>query len=271
MFPILLHIKANALLPEIIIPTFMFMMMMSGLAATFYLYFRAPKMGFSQVVVLDVGMIGIACGLAGGRLFHVFFEAWYFYREDYGRILEIWRGGFVSYGAFIGGGSSIFLYLLLRKLPMLKYADFISLSLPICVFFVRVGCLGAGCCYGTPTDFFIHLVFDKLHPAAGQADYSGMAIHATQVYEMLYAVGIFIFINWYHARKKFDGQIILLFFMMYAFCRFLMEFLRGDGDRVLYWNDTISTGQIVSVLVFTFCSISYAFLNHRANQRRPAA
>lgn len=265
MFPNLIYIHEGAFWPEIILPTFTFMMMMAGLSSTFYGYFRAPKLGFSQVVALDVGMLGIIFGVLGGRLFHVFFESWSFYKDDYSRIFEFWRGGFVSYGAFMGGGLAVIIYLLVRKLPFWKYADFIGLCLPLCVVSIRIGCLGAGCCYGHPTDFFIHIVFKHLYSAPGDPNYSGLPVHPTQIYEMLYGLGLFIFLNVYYFRKKFDGQIIMLFFMIYAFCRFFLEFLRGDRDRILYWNDSVSTGQIVSVLVFVLCGTIY-FLRARTSQ-----
>lgn len=254
MFPVLINY------PPIIIPTFFFMMMFGGLVSTFYCYYRAPKYGFSQVAVLDIGMVGIGFGVIGGRLFHVFFERWDFYVVDLSRILEIWRGGFVSYGAFIGGSLAVLGYLRFRKLPILKYADFIALGLPLTIFFVRVGCLGAGCCYGKPTDFFIHLIFDHLYTPEGQMDYSGMPIHATQVYAMVYALGLFALNHFTYKRKKFDGQVALIFFMVYAIVRFLLEMLRGDSDRGLYLNGSLSTAQIVGIGVFMVCAFLYLML-----------
>lgn len=267
MFPILLNFEGWGVIPPIIIPTFFFMMMFSGLAATFYCYFRAPKYGFSQVAVLDIGMIGISFGVIGGRLFHVFFERWDFYVVDLTRILEIWRGGFVSYGAFIGGSLAVLAYLKIRKLPVLKYVDFMALGLPLTIFFVRVGCLGAGCCYGKPTDFFIHLIFDHLYTPEGQMNYSGMPIHATQVYAMLYALGLFALNHWIYKRKKFDGQVVLTFFMVYAIVRSLLEMLRGDSDRGLYFGGMVSTAQIVGICVFAVCAILYVILRSRRSKK----
>ena len=90
MFPLLLNH------PPVVIPTFFFMVMFGSLAAIFYIYFQAKKQGLSQIAILDGGMLGLVFGMIGARLFHVFFEAWWFYKDDYWRILEVWRGGFVS-------------------------------------------------------------------------------------------------------------------------------------------------------------------------------
>lgn len=256
MFPFLFKHEA------IVIPTFFTMMMLGVLAATFYLYFRAPKLGFSQVVALDIGIFGAVFGVIGGRLFHVFAEAWWFYREDPWRILDFWRGGFVSFGAFIGGAVAVLLYLRMRRLPVLKYADFTALSLPLLVMFIRVGCLGAGCCYGKPTDSFFHLIFPGPHYENGPP--TGVPVHPTQVYDFLNGLVVFVFLNWLYPRRRFDGQIALLFFILYSTIRFMIEFLRGDADRGLYFHDTISTGQMTGGLVIIFCLICYAILERRS-------
>lgn len=260
MFPTIFHFEGWGPIPEIILPAFFFLSMVGGLVCTFYLYFRAKKFGFSQVVILDLGMLGIAFGFIGARIFHVLFERIDFYIEDWTRIFEIWRGGFVSYGAYIGGALAVIIYLRLRKQSVLKYGDFIATGLPLVVFFVRLGCLGAGCCYGKPTDFFIHLVFDKMFVPEGQPNYAGMSLHATQLYAMTYASILFVFVNWLYFRKKFDGQVLLTFFMIYAVVRSGLEVLRGDSDRGVYFGGYVSTAQIVSACLVILCGVLYWYL-----------
>jgi len=244
---------------DFVIPTFFFMVMVGVLVTTFYLYFRAPKMGFSQVAVLDIGIVGAIFGILGARIFHVFFEAFWFYKQDPMHFFEFWRGGFVSFGAYIGGALAVLGYLKLRKLPVLKYADFISLAIPFMVFFIRLGCLGAGCCYGKPTDFFFHLVFIDPQSDAG-SKFAGIGLHATQIYDMINAVVIFAILHWRYYRKKFDGEIVLLLFILYSFFRGAIEFLRGDRDRGLYFDDMVSTGQITGVILIVLCTGFYIYL-----------
>lgn len=247
---------------EFVIPTFFFMIMLGVLATTFYIYFRAPKLGFSQVVALDMGILGAVFGVIGGRLFHVFAEAFWFYREDPMRVFEFWRGGFVSFGAFIGGTLAVMAYLKIRKLPMLKYMDLAALGIPIMILFIRIGCLGAGCCYGKPTDFFLHLTFHNPSSDAG-SKFAGIPLHATQIYDMLNAVFVFVLLHWRYARKKFDGEIVLLLFISYSFIRGLIEFLRGDADRGVYFNGMVSTGQMTGLVLIVLCSIIYFILLRR--------
>lgn len=280
MFPFVLHYGS------LVIPTFFTMVMLGVLLCTFYLYFRAPKLGFSQVAVLDLGIIGAISGIVGARIYHIVIEAWLsnpliwspdkkawinmwdFYREDYWRIFEFWRGGFVSYGAYIFGTLAVILYLKYRKLPVLKYGDFVALAIPIIVIFVRIGCLGAGCCYGKPTDFFIHLVF-PFHMENGPP--VGVPLHATQIYDLLNGVFLFVALNLFYKKRKFDGQILLLFFMGYSFIRGLIEFMRGDEDRGVYFKDALSiagvpglsSAQVTGLIVIAVCVVLYVILYSR--------
>lgn len=252
---------------EFVIPTFFFMVMVGVLVTTFYLYYRAPNMGFSQVAVLDLGIVGAIFGILGARLFHVFFEAFWFYREDPWHIFEFWRGGFVSFGAYIGGTVAVLVYLKLRKLPILKYADFVALAVPFLIFFIRVGCLGAGCCYGKPTKFFLHLTFTNVASDAG-SKFPGVPLHATQIYDMLNAVVLFFILHWRYYRKRFDGEIALLLFILYSFFRGIIEFFRGDRDRGLYFDDMVSTGQITGAILIVACVLWYWVLLRRSQKWR---
>lgn len=234
------------------IPTFFFMIMVATLASTFYLYLRAPKLGFSQVVVLDISLWGTVAGIIGARFFHIFLEYPGYYWEDPVRVFYFWQGGFVGYGVFFGITLSTLLYLKIRKLSFLDYGDFIALAMPILIFGVRLGCLGAGCCYGKPTDFFLHLVFNNPASDAGH-DYLGMALHATQLYDLTNAVIIFLLCHWVYSRRQYRGQVIMVFFIAHGILRSLNEFLRGDADRGVYLGGWISTSQFISLFAILLC------------------
>lgn len=230
------------------------MMMVASLSATYYVLWIAKKKGLSQVIILDLAMIGTLMGVIGARLFHVFFEAFPYYLEDPIRVFYVWQGGFVGYGSFLGILFGTVVYLLIRQKPILEYCDVFVMGCPLIVMAMRIGCLGAGCCYGKPTDFFIHLVFN--HPASDAGrDFPGVALHATQIYDFLSATFILALLYWVDKRKKFHGQILLLFFAIYAFNRFLIEFIRGDVDRGVYFDGMISTSQITGVVFLVFIFI----------------
>jgi phosphatidylglycerol---prolipoprotein diacylglyceryl transferase len=251
---------------DLVIPTFPVMLMLASLAAVLYPYFRAPSKQLSQTVILDLGILGTVAGLVGARLFHILFEAPAKYWHEPSLIFQFWRGGFVSFGAITLIGISFYLYLKIRKLDTYKYLDLMALGFPLVVFFVRLGCLGAGCCYGKPTSFFLHLVFHNPLSDAG-SKFPGIPLHATQVYGMLNGIFLFIVLHWIDRRKKFDGQIICSFLILYGFTRSLQEFLRGDVERGVYFDGTVSTGQILGIFSIVFGVLLYRFLRERLPQR----
>jgi len=61
-----------------------------------------------------------------------------------------------------------------------------------------------------------------------------------------------VFLLRLHKRRQFDGQVILLYALLYSVIRFAVEFVRGDprGDILGLSSLTgLSTSQIISMMV----------------------
>jgi phosphatidylglycerol:prolipoprotein diacylglycerol transferase len=254
--------------PEFSIPSFAFSLMLASLLATIVGYKMGARRGLSQVACLDLAIIGTISGVIGGRLFHVIVEEWAYYMEHPTHIYQIWRGGFVSYGAFIGLGAGWIIYCRIRKLDTLRYIDHACLFAgPFIIFMVRMGCLLAGCCYGKPSPFghfeyLLYIVFTNPASDAGHF-HPGERLWPTQIWEMGYAIIIFFICYWVEGRNKFKGQVMLTFLMSYAVFRFFQEFFRGDESRGVYFNQSISTAQITGALVFLACLIAWFILKKK--------
>jgi phosphatidylglycerol:prolipoprotein diacylglycerol transferase len=61
---------------------------------------------------------------------------------------------------------------------------------------------------------------------------TGVHLHPTQLYESFAVLLIFLFLFWLHRRKRFDGQILGAYAVLYGLTRFTIEFFRDDprGD-----------------------------------------
>jgi len=79
---------------------------------------------------------------------------------------------------------------------------------------------------------------------------AGVALYPTQLIEAATELLIFGLLAWKSRKKAFDGQILLLYLMAYAILRFGIEFLRGDRERGLYFNEAVSFSQILSIALF---------------------
>ena len=148
------------------IPSFFFMIVVATLVSTFYGTWVGKKNGLRGECLLDMGMIGMLAAVIGGRIFHILVEAPGYYWENPIRVFYFWRGGFVSYGGFIGIGLALWAYVRIRGLETWKYLDILCVSGPIILFFIRVGCLLAGCCYGKTTDVPWAITFNHSHSKA---------------------------------------------------------------------------------------------------------
>ena len=254
--------------PEFSIPAFAFSLMLASLLATAVAYKMAPRRGLSQVAVLDLAIIGTIMAVIGGRLFHVVVEEWAYYMQNPTHIYQIWRGGFVSYGAFIGLGTGWIVYLKWRKLDILRYLDHLCLySGPFIILMVRLGCLLAGCCFGKPSPFdkFEYVLFIVFNNRASDAGHFhlGERLWPTQIWAMAYSMIIFLICYWTESRNKFKGQVTLTFLITYAIFRFGLEFFRGDEARGVYFSNTISTAQITGLIVIIVCAILWFILKKK--------
>ncbi len=77
-------------------------------------------------------------------------------------------------------------------------------------------------------------------------------LHPTQLYESFAMLLVFVLLYFMHKRKKFDGQILIMYMILYPLIRFTVEFFRDDprGDLFGITSMTgLSTSQIISLLV----------------------
>lgn len=256
MRPYLFHLGGTG------VPAFFFMIMVGALASTFFAARVARKEGADPVAILDFGIIGIIASVLGSRIFHILVENPAYYWEHPVRVFYFWQGGFVSLGAFLASALGWTIYMRRRRLDPWRYLDIACTAVPIIIFFVRAGCLLAGCCYGRPTDFFLHLVFDDPGSTAGSY-HLGEKLHATQLYFMANALVMWGVVWLVYRRRRFYGQVLVAFMLYEGVTRFFLEFLRGDADRGLWFGGKFSTGQIVMVLTLACGLWLWRFLRTR--------
>jgi phosphatidylglycerol:prolipoprotein diacylglycerol transferase len=167
------------------------------------------------------------------------------------------RSGGVYYGGFLGGLAIAAILIPIYKLNFWKVADAFAPAIALGQFFGRQGCFAAGCCYGSETHLPWGVHFsDKAHDMTGVPVYdatgAALYLHPTQLYESFAMLAVFAFLYFLHRRKKFDGQIIILYMVLYPLIRFTIEFFRADfrGDLFGITAATgVSPSQIISLLV----------------------
>ena len=185
----------------------------------------------------------VAGGVAGGKLFLVFEDPSLYVSQPQ----KLFSGsGFVFYGSLLTCIPIMFWFFRRHKIPFWPMLDIMAVVTCILHGFGRIGCFMAGCCYGKPTDSILGVSFTS--PVC-QAEPLNTPLHPTQLYEIGLICVILIVLLWLKNRKQFDGQLFLLYLMIYAAGRGILETLRGDLERGFVIGDYLSISQFISLLL----------------------
>jgi phosphatidylglycerol:prolipoprotein diacylglycerol transferase len=162
-------------------------------------------------------------------------------------------GGSVFYGGLIGGMISVYIFLNKEKNKLKNHLDIITPGIPLFHFFGRIGCFLSGCCFGKASNFgytYTHSIIEESN---------GIKRFPVQLLEALINLTIFFILSQENTYRKYKGKLLLLYLLMYSFSRFLIEFLRGDVYRGIWFH--LSTSQWISIIIFVFTSIKIFFDN----------
>jgi len=69
---------------------------------------------------------------------------------------------------------------------------------------------------------------------------------------------LFVFLLWVWSRRTRRGEVMVAFTMGYGFLRFLLELLRGDGQRGGLFG--LSTSQIIGALTFFAAGVLWLWM-----------
>lgn len=212
----------------------------------------AARDGLPRERIYDLGLWTLIGALLGSKILM-------FFTEENVQILSLdfLRSGGVFYGGLLGGFFTVVFLVRYYKLNFWKVADAFAPAVAVGQFFGRQGCFSAGCCWGKPTDSALGVHFtEHAHEYTGvpiyKPDGSELFLHPTQLYEsfaMLIVFGILILI---HRKKRFDGQVLIAYGIIYSIVRFTIEFLRDDPRGNLFGLTDLtglSTSQIISLIV----------------------
>ncbi|MDQ2937836.1 MAG: prolipoprotein diacylglyceryl transferase [Acidobacteriota bacterium] len=213
----------------------------------------AARDGLPRDKIYDLSLWMLLASLIGSKILMFFTEPEYRDHPLQLISLDFLRSGGVFYGGLIG--AIITGYLLMRRyqLPWWKTADACAPGIAIGNFFGRQGCFAAGCCWGKPTTLPWGVKFTELgHEITGVP--IDTYLHPTQLYESFSMLIVFFFLLWLHKHKRFSGQVILVYVLLYSIIRFAIEFVRDDPRGDLFGLTTLtglSTSQIISLIVGT--------------------
>ena len=225
---------------------------------------EAKRTGQNPEQYLDLAMIGIAAGILGARIYYVIF-AWDYYKDDLLSIFNIRQGGLAIYGGIIGACIAVVIYSRKKKQNFSLLMDTASMSIVFGQIMGRWGNFFNREAFG---DYTNNLFAMQLPVSAVRANeitqkmwdhvvtvngVEYIQVHPTFLYESLWNVGVLLFLFWFRKRKKFNGEVFLMYLIGYGLGRIWIEGLRTD--QLLLPVVGLPVSQLLSGCLVVGCSI----------------
>lgn len=205
---------------------------------------RGAKEGIDSQKILDLCFYILIAAIIGARILYVITE-YQEYLEHPFKIFKIWEGGLVFYGGYLLGIAAVIYFLQTHDLPLWKTADILAPYIALGQSIGRWGCFFAGCCHGKPSNLPWAITFTNPKSLA----ILNTPLHPTQIYHSLANFFIFLILLWRRPFKKFEGELIWTYTLLYALGRFIIEFFRGD-ERGSILGGILSTSQAIGIILF---------------------
>ncbi|MCF8025857.1 MAG: prolipoprotein diacylglyceryl transferase [Desulfobacteraceae bacterium] len=234
--------------------TYGFFIALGVLAAVFFARHEAKRLGLDPNRITDLCFYLVIAAILGSRLFFVLLNYEY-YMEAPLEVFKIWSGGLVFYGGFIVAFAVALVLVRVYGLALGKTADIAALAIPLGHFFGRLGCFSAGCCYGKTCELPWAVTFS--HPESLAP--LNVPVHPTQLYSAAANLFIFLVLLALRKKKRFHGQVFLLYLLLYGVLRSFIEIFRGD-DRGGFVMHVFSVSQALGLSVAFFSFVVLVFL-----------
>lgn len=227
------------------------MMMIGFLMGGWLIGLELRRRGLREDYAGEIVVAAVIGGIVGAKLWYVFLTG------DPGALFS--RGGLVWYGGFLGGTLAVILNGLRLKVPTQWTAQLVAPSLAAAYALGRVGCFLVNDDYGRPTEVAWAVKFPQGLPASTAGNMERMfgiampqgldpttvlAVHPTQLYEVVAMLGAFAILWLLRKRQAGTGWLFGLYLIFAGVERFLIEFLRAKDDRMF---GAFTLAQVTSV------------------------
>jgi phosphatidylglycerol:prolipoprotein diacylglycerol transferase len=194
----------------------------------------AAKAGFQADKITNLAIYCALAGMAGAKLLMFLFD-WRTYWENPGEIFTfstLQAAGVYQGGLIIAILFAVY-YMKRVALPVLATCDVFAPGLAIGHAIGRLGCLAAGCCWGSvcTRPWAITFTSQDAHELTGVP--LGVPLHPAQIYESIAEFVIFWVLYRFFHRPHADGQIIGGYLLLYSGARFIVEFFRNHEQGLV--------------------------------------
>ena len=215
--------------------------------ATLISYNRAKRHRVDPDLILDLVIFLIPTAIIGARAYYVIFS-WEQYAGDWAKILDIRSGGLAIHGGLIACVTVAYFICRWKKVDFFNAADLVAPTIPLAQSIGRWGNFFNEEAHGGPTDLPWAQIID------------GVGYHPTFLYESIWCFGLFWLLSWMDKHhRKFNGQILCLYGILYSVERFFVEGLRTDSLMI----GSMRQAQVISLALIGGCTVLYYILQRK--------
>jgi prolipoprotein diacylglyceryl transferase len=207
---------------------------------------QGEKRGINEDTMFNLILIVVISGVLGARLFYILFYNPSFYFSNPGEIIKIDEGGLSIHGGIVSAVGAGYIYSIKSKISFLKLADIAVVGIALAQGIGRVGCD----VFGKPmTNIMIWGI-----------NYNGQVLHPAQVYEFILDYILFIILWRRSYKKKFEGELFVIYLISFAIIRGIVEFFRINP---VIWGP-FSISHLLSLVLVIIGLVVYKILSKRA-------
>ena len=218
---------------------------------------------------------GVLFGIIGARLYYVAFD-WDAYKDNLKEIFNLRAGGLAIYGGIIAGAITGWIFCKVKKLNFRQVLDTAFVGVVLAQATGRWSNFVNMECFGGYTENLLAMRLniakvnsamitpELLEKAVSVDGVSYIQVHPTFLYESLWNLALFVILLLATRKKRFHGQIFLLYLMGYGVGRFWIEGLRTDQLKIGHTGIAIS--QVVSVVLCAAALVLYVIGMKKAKE-----
>lgn len=223
---------------------------------------------------LDMGIIGVICGIAGARIYYVAFS-WDMYKDNLLDILNLREGGLGIYGGVIAAVITVLIFARIKRLNAPQIFDTVALAILNGQMLGRWGNFFNREAFGEYTDslFAMQLPLNAVRSSdvtetmrANVQAVDGISyiqVHPTFLYESLWCLVLFVLLFIYRKHKRYEGELFLLYLFGYGLGRVWIEGLRTDQLLIPGIGFPVSQALAGVIVVVTGGMLIYLWNNHK--------
>ena len=194
--------------------------------AVVYACRRSKQFGLKEDDVLDGVLWVTPFAILCARLYYCIFS-WEHYADNPIRLLYIWEGGLAIYGGVLGAAIGVTVLCRVKRIKLPAMLDIVSIGFLIGQSMGRWGNFFNREAFGAETESFLRM--GLMNPYTGTVTY----YHPTFFYESAWNAVGFLLLHFFSKKRRYDGQVALLYAAWYGLGRAFIEGLRTDS---LYWG-----------------------------------